>query len=286
MRVRRATKSDRAVAPMPAMTAKGSVRSPGEREALKVTLTIAGTDVALRSGDLELGTWQTSDVEISAVDATRFTFVAEGDRLIFTADDPMDFASHPLVRPYPGSREADDRQPKRKRKRKRKRRQKPSETTAEPSEELVVSQSDEATAIEPAPSHDDLGRTADVSLEGLSTEPDEVPTPPVVAIPTEIEDQEGPDATALGGIDDDPSDDTAPHEDAIDKDMDQGTRPGPWIRTLDMARRNGLFGLDRVQVAEGLRGEEHQHTFDHGAAAGYGPSKHICTICGKVRLRP
>jgi hypothetical protein len=283
MRVRRATKSDHAVAPMPSLTAKGSVRSPGEREALTVTLTIAGTEVALRSADLELGTWQTSDVEISAVDATRFTFIAEGDRLIFTADDPMGFASHPLVRPYPGSRVEEDSQPKRQRKRKRKRKR--SEPTAAPSEELAAIQSEDSTAMEPGPD-DGLDTSTDIVLDAISTEPEEVPTPDAVAIPTEIEVQAGPDATAVGPIDDDPFDDSPPHEDSVERRVDSGTRNGPWIRTLDVARRNGLFGLDRVQVAEGLRGQEHQHTFDHGAAAGYGPSKHVCTICGKVRFRP
>jgi hypothetical protein len=62
-------------------------------------------------------------------------------------------------------------------------------------------------------------------------------------------------------------------------------RDGIWLRTLDRARERGLFGLDRVQVDEGLRGGDHQHTFDHGTAAGYGPSKHICTICGRIKLR-
>ena len=60
---------------------------------------------------------------------------------------------------------------------------------------------------------------------------------------------------------------------------------GRWIRTLDTARRYGLFSLDRVPVDETLRGSEHRHTFDHRAAATSGPGNHICTICGKVRIR-
>ena len=265
MRVRRTTKINDPAAPLPPMSASGSVRSPGERNPLSVTLTINGTDVTLRSGDLELGTWQTSDVEISAVDATRFAFVAEGDRLIFTADDPTSFASHPLVRPYPGSQEAKDSQPKRNRKKKR------SRTPAPPPEPAVM---------ETAPPAGDLYEVAtDVAAVAPADEPAEVDQPAVDQMSAEPVVEATASTTDTGHLND-----TGGRDENPERKTASAGRGGPWIRTLDMARRNGLFGLDRVQVTEGLRGQEHQHTFDHGAAAGYGPSKHICTICGKVKL--
>lgn len=61
------------------------------------------------------------------------------------------------------------------------------------------------------------------------------------------------------------------------------TRRRAWIWLLDMARRRDLFGLDRVPIDEGLRGEEHEHTWDHRVAAGGGLASHVCTICGKIR---
>jgi hypothetical protein len=62
-------------------------------------------------------------------------------------------------------------------------------------------------------------------------------------------------------------------------------RDGMWIRSLDVARKYDLLGLDRVQIDEELRGHEHQHTWDHRVAAASGPGNHICTICGKIRAR-
>ena len=62
-------------------------------------------------------------------------------------------------------------------------------------------------------------------------------------------------------------------------------REGRWVRTLDRARPYSVFGLDRVPVDVALRGVDHTHTWDHRAAAPSGPSKHICTVCGKIRLR-
>jgi hypothetical protein len=60
-------------------------------------------------------------------------------------------------------------------------------------------------------------------------------------------------------------------------------RTGVWLRTLDLARRHDLLGLDRVPVDVELRGGEHEHTWDHRVAATSGPGKHICTLCGKIR---
>ncbi len=56
-----------------------------------------------------------------------------------------------------------------------------------------------------------------------------------------------------------------------------------WIRTLDLARRYDFLGLDRVPVNESLRGQDHQHTWDHRVAPTSGPGRYICTLCGEIR---
>jgi hypothetical protein len=60
---------------------------------------------------------------------------------------------------------------------------------------------------------------------------------------------------------------------------------GPWIRMIDLARPYSIFSLDRVPVDKRLRGQDHEHTWDHFAARSSGPSHHLCTICGKIRWR-
>ena len=58
-----------------------------------------------------------------------------------------------------------------------------------------------------------------------------------------------------------------------------------WLDRLEKLSPDEIvLGLDRVPIDEDLRGEKHQHTWDHRVAATSGPGKHICTICGKIRL--
>lgn len=63
--------------------------------------------------------------------------------------------------------------------------------------------------------------------------------------------------------------------------IDSGWR----IRVIDFARNYSIFSLDRVPVDVSLRGKAHEHTWDHVTARASGPSHHICTVCGKFRLR-
>lgn len=58
-----------------------------------------------------------------------------------------------------------------------------------------------------------------------------------------------------------------------------------WLKAVDMARENEWLGLNRVPFHPEQRGREHQHTYDHGAAAKSGPSGRICTVCGQIRPR-
>jgi hypothetical protein len=63
------------------------------------------------------------------------------------------------------------------------------------------------------------------------------------------------------------------------------SRPSLWLRGLDAARHQGWFSLDRVPVYEAQRGQDHDHTWNHRAVATSGLSRHVCTICGKIKLR-
>jgi hypothetical protein len=66
--------------------------------------------------------------------------------------------------------------------------------------------------------------------------------------------------------------------------MASGAVKRAWLFTLDRARDKNLFGLDRVQVTDEMRADEdHEHTWDRRIANGL--AKHICTACGKVRLK-
>lgn len=63
-----------------------------------------------------------------------------------------------------------------------------------------------------------------------------------------------------------------------------GPRRGVRVRMLDAARHNNLFNLERVPIDEGLRGGEHEHSWEHRVATGSGLSSRVCTICGKIRF--
>jgi hypothetical protein len=57
-----------------------------------------------------------------------------------------------------------------------------------------------------------------------------------------------------------------------------------WLATIDQARQYDLLGLDRVPVTSKMREQDaHKHSWDHRVSAGFA-SRHICTICGKVRV--
>jgi hypothetical protein len=216
----------------------GSIRSPDETDALVVTLSITDQEITMHADGAEIGKWHLSAVKIEPIDTTSFDFIAEGDRLIFSPDDPSAFAIIPLV-----GGTVDEKGPRRS----RKRRKKP----------------DESVSIEPASATKQKSPI-------VSNEP-----PAVHEKPPRVRRRRKPDpkktAPAKG------STEAAPNK-------SEEKRNGVWIRTLDAARRYDVLGLDRVPIDEDLRGEKHQHTWDHRVAATSGPGKHICTICGKIRL--
>ncbi|MEN8114805.1 MAG: hypothetical protein ABFS21_10505, partial [Actinomycetota bacterium] len=76
---------------------------------------------------------------------------------------------------------------------------------------------------------------------------------------------------------------TQPGEEASEDPEDDLNRL--WLRAIDVARKYDILGLDRVPIDEELRGQEHEHTWDHRVAWKTGPGARICTICGKVRRK-
>ena len=248
------------------MVVAGSIRSPKETDALSVTLTIGDTEITMRAEGTELGGWPAEAVDVRRIDATAFEFVAEGDRMIFIPEDPSTFASSPVVvargtrtesrtgraptrqrggaRPTIAGEPASPRSERRSRRRAAKRSDK--ESHAKPSRRLRKAKPEAARVDEPSVVPPADPEPIDAALEEKHPVPDPAPAEVVATEPT-------------------------------------GKSNGAWIRLIDIARRYDTFGLDRVPIDESLRGQEHQHTWDHRVAATSGLGKHICTICGAIR---
>ena len=75
----------------------GSIRTADDPNALDVKISIWDTEVTMRADGSELGHWPAHAVTINPIDAFSFEFVAEGDRLIFTPNNPDEFRAHPMV---------------------------------------------------------------------------------------------------------------------------------------------------------------------------------------------
>ncbi|HSJ71829.1 MAG TPA: hypothetical protein VLA29_09325 [Acidimicrobiia bacterium] len=204
----------------------GFIEVPSQPEPLAVTLTVDTFSVALRTKDMELGSWLLAEVTITPITSKRFSFEAEGDRLVFRPDDPATLSSHTIVTRGSSAASAE------------KKPRSPERPKGLPSAEARSIRWERPRFLKKArtPGQD----------QARSPNPQTARSP------------------------------------RVEKEAPQTSR---WLRTVDSARRRGFFNLDRVPVNEGLRGQEHQHTFDHGTAASSGPASHICTICGKVRIR-
>lgn len=210
-RMKRSRTDDRQLTSGP-IVVTGSIEVPSQAEPLAVTVAVDTFSVTMRTKDTELGSWLLAEVTITPITSRRFAFEAEGDRLVFTPDDPASLASHTIV----------------------------------------TRDSSAAGAVRKPKTPEGTGKIRSPVVR--SPKPQNAPA---------TKRKEAPPPRA-------------------DKEVAETSR---WLRTVDSARRRGLFNLDRVPVNEALRGQEHQHTYDHGTAASSGPASHICTICGKVRIR-
>ena len=336
---RRAAKSSRSsgAAPVSSVTVvSGLIRGPDEVDALKVKLSIWDTEITMRADGAELGNWPTESVDMRPLDGTSYEFVAEGDLLIFTPDDPDEFGRHPMVAggvKLPGGRKA-----------RRSKNQKAKtadngqvelawdQSSAE-EERLVKKRAKGATAKAPkqrtseapktksakprrserraaAASYDAaVARTADpvvpdpieraapkqIVPEAIPTDtaaPEAVAPAPSPAVPREKKTREKVprqkktrEKVPREKVARQPKirKERTPVEDRYRRLKE--LRHQGWMFSLDKARQFDLFGLDRVPVNEALRGQEHQHTWDHRVAPSGGPGRYICTICGEIRRK-
>ncbi len=249
----------------------GSIQASDESDALKVELDFSSGRVTMHADGAEIGSWPSEAVSIDAIDSITFSFVAEGDRLIFSPDDPGAFGIVPLV-------EADA-EPVGKRSRRKSKRK----TAAK--ESPAIERESAAPATEPAKkpttkpakkpakkgSRKKQGRSSRKLSGGTDKDPvgkpdrDRASAKPASAVVA---------PGVAGG---------SSTGKANEASRAKEKKTGMWIRTLDTARRHDFFGLNRVQINEELRGQVHEHTWDHRVAPKAGPGKHICTICGRIR---
>lgn len=266
---------------VPIATFTGSLRNLDDAAGLGVTLSLLDNgEVTMTGDDVDLGTWPRTNVSIRTFDSTSFEFVAEGDLLLFTPDDPAAFRAGPLVVGLP---------PDTGRRRRRASKKRPARAKPEPIADRAPRKKerrDEKKQRAPeAP-------VVDQPSSGSSSKPTTAagPVPDLVSVVPEPGPQEpstapAPDETADGGAVESERSDGEPDREVGDAESTAGaTRAGVWIRALDTARRFDVFGLDRVPIDEGLRGREHEHTWDHRVATTDGLSSHVCTICGKIRF--
>lgn len=74
----------------------GSIRTSDKGDTLSVELSMSGSEIMLDADGSELGRWDATAVVIRQIDATKFEFIAEGDRLIFMPDNPAAFGIIPF----------------------------------------------------------------------------------------------------------------------------------------------------------------------------------------------
>ena len=278
----------------PVVVFSGSLRSPDEADALSVKLSIRETEITLTADGTELGRWPAGSVDIRRFDATAFEFIAEGDRLIFIPEDPAAFNDRPIVGdPGAGTDGRQSRTGRKSRKRSDETKPRLALDQDSPDEEQHPRRSAAQESPKDRPKKQSRRRrkttagtaAAEVArLEVVSDPPSTVPGPTGA---TSDDEQPVADAASSGSrrrrksrrepaLPDSDADDALPVE-----PKERLNRA--WIRALDVARKYDTFGLDRVPIDVGLRGQEHQHTWDHRVAASSGLGKHICTICGAVR---
>ena len=286
----RASRSEDGPVGNPVTVASGSIRSPDEADALSVKLSIWDTKITMRSDGMELGSWPATAVDVRRLNSTAFEFIAEGDRLIFTPDDAAAFGDSPIVGRHGDSngnrkgraskKKSDDAEPGLAR----------DPVSADKTRRLRWRTAQESLEEKPSKLSRRDRKVADAKAAGIEA----VPVPPST-VPGSIDaamDDERPVANAESpnghGQGNSRHEHPVPDPElgvASSKEPREKLSSRAWIRALDVARRYDTFGLDRVPIDEGLRGQEHQHTWDHRVAVSSGLGAHICTLCGAIRRR-
>jgi hypothetical protein len=272
----------------------GSIRNPDESDALSVKLSIRDTEITMFADGAELGNWPPTAVTIRRIDSTSFEFIAEGDRLIFVPDDPATFGGNaPIDEGAAGTG----------RRRGRKAKKKPHRTEPRLESDQAAHEEGRPPGRRPAAQEPSTETASKPSRRDrkAAAKAARAKAPPSEVVPVSPSTVPRPIAATLD--DEPPAADDAPSK-ARGRGKPRSRlvvlRPEPgeasltgseeksngvWIRTLDMARHYDIFGLDRVPIDEGLRGQEHQHTWDHRVVASSGLGRHICTICGETRRK-
>ncbi len=321
----------------------GSIRTPDDADALSVKLSIWETEITMRVDGAELGNWELSEVSVRPIDATSFEFIAEGDQLIFTPDDPVKFGASSLmsgaargrrrgrkakrhVTPESGPAHvavdsgvgadgdrvegrapAPPQAPKPSR-RERKAAKRAAAEQAALERAAAERAALERAAAEQAATEEAASRAASERAANVRAEP--VPSPIGTATADTIADRkvadgivtaDAPPPVAAANTREAQAEpvevparkrrraksrresppEEGPEEESPDDSPELPNRM--WIRALDLARKYDFLGLDRVPINESLRGQEHQHTWDHRVAPPSGAGAHICTICGEFR---
>ncbi len=281
----------------------GSIRPLDDETALEVKLSIWDTEVTMRANGVELGNWPAEAVAIRALDATSFEFIAEGDHLIFTPDEPEEFGRLPQVAtPMLGSgrkRSRRSKEPKNQAGRadlawhedsaeEKRRKGNHPKLTSESKTKRVSRRQRKAQAASKADASDVVAIEPDVHQEDAQAGAVSLPDPRPVIEPSQTEaisehldladpfESEKPERrrvkrAANGSVDPD-------HTGGL-----KGKRHQAWMFALDKARKYDLLGLDRVPVNENDRGKDHEHTWNHRVAPESGLGSRICTACGEMR---
>ena len=260
----------------------GSLRSPHEADALTVNLGLQAGEITMHAADTELGRWPATAVDIRRFGKTAFEFTAEGDRLIFTPDDPVTFGDSPIV----VGRDAETDNQKRRRSKKRPEEDKPQlvEDGTPLEERRAAREAKQESANGRAKRRSRRRRKVAKELAGSERDDLDIasvarPDVPEPNDTTADEAHQPADVASSNGR----KKRSSPEDgDARSTDLKQGFR-GAWILAIDLARKYDTFGLDRVPIDTSLRGGDHQHTWDHRVAATSGLGRRICTICGAIR---
>ncbi len=290
-RVAKASRSQQAPASNTVNVVSGSIRSREDETALAVKLSIWDTEVTMRANGVELGNWPAEAVVIRALDASSFEFVAEGDQLIFTPDDPEEFGRLPQVStPMLGSGRKKSRKSKEPKKQPKptelawhedsaeEKRRKGMRSKREPKAKKKSRRERKAQA---APAMDQIDDGAEPVAAAN-------PLPAIEPAQTEVIPQQLDVA--------DPYADSPPEQRREKRARNGSIEPNhsgdggssskrhqAWMFALDQARKYDLMGLDRVPVDEDQRGKEHEHTWNHRVAPESGLGSRICTVCGEIR---
>ncbi len=299
------------------LVASGAVRPPDEVDALSVDLAIDDFEITMSAGRAEIGSWLTSTVTIRRIGDPSVESLAAGDRLIFLPEDPATFGDHPAV----GEAE-DGKRRRRREKGEGKAAKKSARRAGKAAKAAKVAKKKEARGEMRSSRRASSEERRGDRWMGDETEPSDVePSDPaledrmaaIMAMDTrDLPDREsGSDQTAAveaheqsqavtepaaedrGRVKwrgrpavEEPETVEEPESDGGIGGASEESEDDPnqlWIRALDVARRYDLFGLDRVPIDESLRGQKHEHTWDHRVAAASGAGAHICLICGKIR---